>query len=80
MHAPADAHPDDRVQQRLTELEIKASFAADLVYHPHEIVARHQQHTEPLARQLQEPKPQQGSGDARRATVPRLGEGPAPPY
>lgn len=57
-----DAAQQD-LEQRITELEIKASFAEDLVDHLNEIVVRQQQQIELLARQLQDLKQQQGSGD-----------------
>lgn len=81
---PPEQHSPDsplaQLEQRVTELEIKASFAEDLVDHLNEIVARQQQHIELLARQLQELKHQQGSGDGGGATVRSLREELPPHY
>jgi SlyX protein len=52
MHAPADAHPDDRVQQRLTELEIKASYAEDTLDRLNDVIVRQQAQIDALVREL----------------------------
>lgn len=55
-----------RIEQRLAELEIKASFTEDLVDHLNEVIVRQQQQLERLAReiaQLREQAQSQG-GDA----------------
>ncbi|CAM5784365.1 SlyX family protein [Rhizobacter sp. Root404] len=43
---------DDQLEQRLTELEIKASFADDLVDHLNRLVARQQDQIDLLMREL----------------------------
>ena len=55
-----------RIEQRLADLEIKASFTEDLVDHLNEVIVRQQQQLERLAReiaQLREQAQSQG-GDA----------------
>lgn len=51
---PTEHHPmtDDRIDQRLTDLEIKASFAEDLVDHLNALVARQQDQIDLLMREL----------------------------
>ncbi|HEX2009343.1 MAG TPA: SlyX family protein [Roseateles sp.] len=66
------------LEQRITELEIKASFTEDLVDTLNGIVARQQQQIELLARQLTELK-QQGSGEGA-VTVRSLREELPPHY
>lgn len=44
--------PDDRVEHRLTELEIKASFAEDLLEQLNQVVVRQQQQIDRLQREL----------------------------
>lgn len=66
------------LEQRITELEIKASFTEDLVDTLNGIVARQQQQIELLARQLTELK-QQGSGEGG-VTVRSLREELPPHY
>ena len=43
---------DTRVQERLNELEIKASFTEDLVEQLNQIIIRQQQDLDALARQM----------------------------
>jgi SlyX protein len=45
-------HSDDPVGQRLTELEIKASFTEDLVDRLNEIIVRQQAQIDQLRRQI----------------------------
>ena len=76
----AQQQHQQHLEQRITELEIKASFAEDLVDHLNDIVARQQQQIELLARQLQELKQQGlGSGDGG-VTVRSLREELPPHY
>ncbi|MFG6447353.1 SlyX family protein [Roseateles sp. BYS180W] len=56
-----------RLEARITELEIKASFAEDLVDHLNQTVVRQQQQIEFLAAQLRELK-QQSASDGGPAT------------
>ncbi len=61
---------DDRVEERLNELEIKASFTEDLVEQLNQIIIRQQQDLEALARQigqLRERLPEPDTGQARSA-------------
>ena len=58
------------VDQRLTELEIKASFTEDLVEQLNQIIIRQQQDLDALARQigqLRERSPEAGTGQPRGA-------------
>ena len=61
--------PDTQtIDQRLTELEIKASFTEDLVEQLNQVVIRQQQQIDLLVRELTELKQQQrdsGSGEFR---------------
>jgi len=52
----------DRIDQRLTDLEIKASFAEDLVEQLNQVVIRQQRQIELLVRELNDLKQQQGDG------------------
>ena len=45
-------HPHPAVEQRLIDLEIKASFTEDLVDHLNQIVARQQDQIDVLLREL----------------------------
>lgn len=45
------AHPHD-IEQRLTDLEIKASFTEDLVDHLNMVIVRQQQQLDALLREL----------------------------
>ena len=47
----AMAHPHD-IEQRLTDLEIKASFTEDLVDHLNQIIVRQQQQLDALLREM----------------------------
>ncbi len=61
---------DPRVEDRLTELEIKASFTEDLVEQLNQIIIRQQQDLEALARQvglLRAQIPEPSTGQARSA-------------
>jgi SlyX protein len=53
---------DPHVDQRLTELEIKASFADDLLEQLNAVVARQQQHIDRLQRELDDLRRQVGDG------------------
>lgn len=50
------------VERRLTELEIKASYADDLLDTLHTLVVRQQQQIEALVRELQQLRQQQADG------------------
>ncbi|HIV71131.1 MAG TPA: SlyX family protein [Candidatus Aquabacterium excrementipullorum] len=45
-------HSDDHTDQRLTALEIKASFTEDLVDHLNQVVVRQQQQIDLLIREV----------------------------
>ena len=67
-------HPTD-TDQRLTDLEIKASYTEDLVDSLNEIVVRQQQQIEQLTRELvhlrnQMPAPDAGSFRSLRDELP----------
>lgn len=62
--------PSEQVEQRLTDLEIKASFTEDLVEQLNQIIIRQQQDLDALARQigqLREQLPEPGTGQPRSA-------------
>lgn len=62
--------PSQQVEQRLTDLEIKASFTEDLVEQLNQIIIRQQQDLDALARQigqLREQLPEPGTGQPRSA-------------
>lgn len=54
----------DRVEHRLTELEIKASFSEDTLDRLNEIVVQQQRQIERLTRELLELRQQRGAGEA----------------
>ena len=56
-------HPHD-TEQRLTELEIKASFSEDLLDQLNQIVFRQQQQIDSLAREIGQPRQQVPDGGA----------------
>ncbi len=55
--------PTEDTERRLTELEIKAGFAEDLLDHLNALVARQQEQIELLARELARLQRQQAAGD-----------------
>ncbi len=64
----ATASPqDDRVDQRLTELEIKAAFAEDLVDELNRTIVRQQQQIDMLVRELLQLRDQAESAQAQPA-------------
>jgi SlyX protein len=64
-------------EQRLTDLEIKASFNEDLVEHLNQLVARQQAQIELLMREVSHLRQQGPSGDAG---VPRSLRDELPPH
>lgn len=69
----------EALEQRITELEIKASFSEDLLDHLNEIVAKQAQQIELLARELVELKAQRVTPDGG-ITVRSLREELPPHY
>ena len=66
---------DIRVEERLNQLEIKASFAEVLVEQLNQIITRQQQDLDALARQMgqlraQMPEPGSGTGQGPRDELP----------
>jgi SlyX protein len=59
--------PEDIASQRLTALEIKASFAEDLLDELNRVVIRQQQQIEDLIRELAQLREQQQAGVASGA-------------
>ncbi len=59
--------PEDITSQRLTALEIKASFAEDLLDELNRVVIRQQQQIDALVRELTQLREQQPSGVAGNA-------------
>ena len=59
--------PEDIASQRLTALEIKASFAEDLLDELNRVVIRQQQQIDALVRELTELREQQPDGVAGNA-------------
>ena len=60
----SDATPDD-IDQRLTELEIKASYAEDLLDRLNEVVVRQQAQIDLLLREVAQLRREQPDGDVR---------------
>ena len=56
------AHPHD-IEQRLTDLEIKASFTEDLVDHLNQIIVRQQQQLDVLLREIAHLRQQMPEGN-----------------
>jgi SlyX protein len=59
--------PEDIASQRLTALEIKASFAEDMLDELNRVVIRQQQQIDALVRELTELREQQPDGVAGNA-------------
>ena len=57
------SHDESDLQRRLTELEIKAGYAEDLLDTLNAMVARQQEAIEMLVRELSKLRDQQGSAD-----------------
>lgn len=55
-NAPQDTHDNSDTDQRLTELEIKASFAEDLLDQLDKVIVRQQQQIDALLREVAELK------------------------
>lgn len=60
-HPPQSLSPHQALEQRLTDLEIKASFTEDLVDHLNQIIIRQQQQLDALARELGQLRQQSGA-------------------
>lgn len=71
--------PTEPLEQRITELEIKASFSEDLLDHLNDIVAKQARQIELLARELVELKAQRSTPDGG-VTVRSLREELPPHY
>ncbi|MBV8122809.1 MAG: SlyX family protein [Pelomonas sp.] len=56
--------PETRLEQRITELEIKASFSEDLLDHLNQIIARQQQQIDALIRELSQLRERSEDGGA----------------
>ncbi|WP_338416161.1 SlyX family protein [uncultured Sphaerotilus sp.] len=63
MEHPQQQPPHHALDQRLTDLEIKASFTEDLVDHLNQIIIRQQQQLDALAREVSQLR-QQNSADS----------------
>jgi SlyX protein len=65
---PTDRHIDPRIDQRLTDLEIKASFAEDMVEQLNQIIIRQQKQIDQLVGEvlrLREQSEQAAAGGPR---------------
>jgi SlyX protein len=65
---PTDKHIDQRIDQRLTDLEIKASFAEDMVEQLNQIIIRQQKQIDQLVGEvlkLREQSEQAAAGGPR---------------
>ena len=60
-HPQHPPHQHDALDQRLTDLEIKASFTEDLVDHLNQIIIRQQQQLDALAREVSHLRQQSGA-------------------
>jgi SlyX protein len=69
--------PNDRTEQRLTELEIKASFTEDTIDRLNEVVVRQQDQIDLLIRELRELKRQ---GPLAEGATPRSLRDELPPH
>ena len=65
---------EDRIEQRLIDLEIKASYAEDMIDRLNEVVVRQQAQLETLARELTalRQRTQEGSGATLRSARDEL--------
>ena len=80
MHPPighdprGEAHPADRVEARLTELEIKASYAEDTIDRLNEVIVRQQVQIDALLREVaklhQEPSVEARAARSLRDELP----------
>jgi SlyX protein len=72
-HADSDKATNNAItlEQRLTELEIKASFAEDLLDTLNQLVARQQETIELLAREVSRLRQQGGDGNSQGQRDPR---------
>jgi SlyX protein len=68
------------VDSRLNDIEIKLSYAEDLIDELNKTVFRQQQHIEYLARELAEIKTQMQDQAARRGELPNLRDEIPPHY
>ncbi len=66
------------IDQRLTDLEIKASFTEDLLDKLDQVIVRQQQQIDLLLREIAELR--QGSSDAAGSAVPRNLRDELPPH
>lgn len=64
MHTPADGPSEDRVQQRLTDLEIKASYAEDTLDRLNDVIVRQQAQIDALLREVAALRQQSPAADA----------------
>jgi len=64
MHTPADGPSEDRVQQRLTDLEIKVSYAEDTMDRLNDVIVRQQAQIDALLRELAALRQQAPAADA----------------
>ena len=60
-HSSQSPSPHHALEQRLTDLEIKASFTEDLVDHLNQIIIRQQQQLDALAREVSQLRQQSGA-------------------
>lgn len=71
-HPPASAspapHDSDALSERLTELEIKASFAEDTLDRLNEVIVRQQTQIDLLIREVMQLRQQTGASDAPAAS------------
>ena len=70
------SHPQD-IEQRLTDLEVKASFTEDLVDHLNQTIVRQQAQIDRLTRELVSLREQMAAADAGG---PRSLRDELPPY
>lgn len=71
-------HPNDAIDHRLTDLEIKASFSEDLLDQLNQVIIRQQQQIDALMREVAQLKQQ--ILDAASAVFSRAGDDLPPHY
>ena len=70
MMSNSDMHPTERTDERLTELEIKASFNEDLLDQLNQVIVRQQQEIDWLLREVRQLKQHLPDGHSASSQQP----------
>ena len=70
MMSNSDMHPTERTEERLTELEIKASFNEDLLDQLNQVIVRQQQEIDWLLREVRQLKQHLPDGNSASSQQP----------